>query len=139
MTHAEFERLARAKGFVPTSDGAITHESRTVRRPADSQRDNSGPHAELERHPSDGTLGKRQIQNLAPSGVLIRLTSYRTRLLDEDNLCEKYLVDCCRYAGLIRQDDPRAAKIEVRQEKVGHGEPEFVRIEIFHPKTTVLI
>ena len=103
----------------------------TVPERADGSVGNRRSNPKLERDPGHGALGQGQIQNFSPGKLLVRLTSYRTRLLDEDNLCEKYLVDCCRYSGLIRQDSPGAAKIEVRQEKVGKGEPEFVKIEIF--------
>ncbi len=60
----------------------------------------------------------------------MRVTSHRLRLLDEDNLCEKFVVDCCRYAGLIPTDSPDKAKIEVGQVKVGIKAAEKTVIEI---------
>ncbi len=62
--------------------------------------------------------------------VLVRVTSVRSRLIDEDNLCEKYVVDCCRYAGLIPEDSPGTTKIEVAQRKAGKGEEEHTEVEI---------
>ena len=79
----------------------------------------------------DGALGPRQGKGNDPERILVRVTSFRRRLLDEDNLAEKFHVDCCRYAGLIPSDTPECARIEVRQEKVGKGECEETVVEIF--------
>jgi hypothetical protein len=58
----------------------------------------------------------------------------RRRLLDEDNLCEKYHVDCCRYAGLIPGDSPAEIQIQTRQRKAARGEEEHTQIDIFRLK-----
>ncbi len=86
--------------------------------------------AKLEPSSSDGTMGQVQVQEPDSRIFLVCVTSFRRRLLDEDNLCEKFHVDCCRYAGLIPSDDPSRTQIQVRQEKVGSKAREFVRIEI---------
>jgi hypothetical protein len=91
----------------------------------------TGTDAKLERHLGDGTLGAAQVQKGTGQRILVRVTSFRTRLLDEDNQCEKYHVDLLRYAGVIPTDAPGQTKIEVCQQKVGKGEREFVRIEVF--------
>lgn len=96
---------------------------------------NPGPAAELERPIRDGALGPLQLQKGTGQGFLVRVTSFRTRLLDEDNLCEKYHVDLCRYAGMLPGDSPATTRIEVRQKKTGKGEPEKVQIEIFEIET----
>lgn len=62
---------------------------------------------------------------------LVRVTSIRSRLIDEDNLCEKYVVDCCRYAGLLPGDGPGQTRIEVSQRKAGKEESECTVVEIF--------
>ena len=85
----------------------------------------------LERDPRARTVGKVQIQGKVGSRFLAVVTSYRRRLLDEDNLCCKYVIDLCRYSGVLPSDAPGITKIEVRQEKVGSKEQEFVRVEIF--------
>jgi hypothetical protein len=59
------------------------------------------------------------------------VTSLRRRLIDEDNLCEKYVVDCCRYAGLLPGDGPGTTEIKVRQKKVGSEAEECTVVEIF--------
>lgn len=85
----------------------------------------------LERSFGHGALGKVQTQRRNTGRFLVRVTSIRKRLLDEDNLCEKYHVDCCRYAGLLPGDAPGTTKIEVAQQKTEPGAQEETRIEIF--------
>jgi hypothetical protein len=75
----------------------------------------------------------REAQN--PGGLsrrLVRITSYRVRLLDPDNLAggAKYFLDCCKYAQLIRDDRPQDITLEVRQEKVSNPEDERTEIAI---------
>lgn len=88
------------------------------------------PAPKLERRPGHGALAKGKSKGPVPTRVLVRVTSYRCRLLDEDNLCEKYAIDCCRYSGLLQGDSPAEAKIEVCQEKVGSKTEERTLIEI---------
>lgn len=109
------------KGYRLQPDGSWSRPP----RPRDTRTD-----PELERDTCHEPLETAPVQKGASGKVLVLLTSFRRRLLDEDNLCEKYHVDCCRYAGLIRADDPGSAKIQICQEKVGSGQAEFVRIEI---------
>lgn len=61
--------------------------------------------------------------------VRIRVTSFRTRLCDPDNLCPKYFIDCLRYSGLIQNDTPDLITLEVSQEKVKKNQ-ERTEIEI---------
>lgn len=99
---------------------------------ADIQPDDTGPVAKLERHPGDGAMGEVSIQKGTGRRFLIRVKAIRTRLLDEDNLCEKYHVDLLRYAsGGLFGDGPATTKIEVCQEKAQRGEREEVRIEVY--------
>ena len=78
-------------------------------------------------------LGAGEAKGGDTGRFLIRVTAFRVRLLDEDNLCEKYHVDCCRYAGLIPDDNPGQTKIETGQIKVAKKDQERVLIEIFYP------
>lgn len=79
----------------------------------------------------NATLVAGQVQVAACQRVLVRVTSVRTRLLDEDNLCEKYHVDLLRYAGIISGDEAGKTKIEVAQRKARKGEKEHTLIEVF--------
>ena len=86
--------------------------------------------AVVESNPGNEPLGAGAVQKEGDARFHVRLTSVRKRLLDEDNLCEKYLVDCCRYAGLIPQDSPDQTRITVAQRKAAKGEEEHTLIEI---------
>jgi Holliday junction resolvase RusA-like endonuclease len=65
--------------------------------------------------------------------VTVRITSYRTRLLDLDNAFggQKLLLDCITELRLIRGDDPEAIELIVRQKKVEHRTSEKTLIEIW--------
>jgi len=93
--------------------------------------DGGGQAPKLERIARDGALGKVQAQRGNSGRFLVRVISVRKRLLDEDNLCEKYHVDCCRYSGVLPKDSPGTAKIEVSQQKADEGAAEETRIEIY--------
>ncbi len=90
----------------------------------------TGPTPIMESDLRDGALGKGKTKKGHTGRVLIRVTSFRVRLLDEDNLCEKFHVDCCRYAGLLSSDAPGQTKIETGQVKVRRKDQEHVLIEI---------
>lgn len=92
---------------------------------------NSGAVAELEPNLGNASLGEKEVQRQDCERFLVRVKSRRKRLLDEDNLCEKYHIDLCRYAGILPDDAPDKIKIEVAQSKCAKGEPEMVSIEIF--------
>ena len=85
----------------------------------------------VESNSRDATLGASEVQGRSSQSILVRVTSHRKKLLDEDNLCEKYHVDLCRYAGIISGDEAEKTKIEVRQFKIKKGGTEKTTIEIF--------
>jgi len=76
-------------------------------------------------------LATPHVQEPAKGRFLVRITSVRKRLADEDGLCEKYIVDCCRYAGILRNDDPGTARIETTQRKAEKGEEEHTVVEVW--------
>jgi hypothetical protein len=98
----------------------------------------TGEVTELERRLGDAALVPAEVKVPDSGRFLVCVTSYRKRLLDEDNLCEKYHVDCCRYAGLLPSDNPTQTKIEVRQVKVGEKDQEFTRVQIYRIEGSVL-
>lgn len=127
MNSDELTSATLPKGYVQCPDGSITHKSRLTGFQHRDRRETS----KLEPNPENGNLGTLPIQAQIGRPFLVRVKAFRRRLLDEDNLCEKYVVDLCRYAGALPSDAAGKAKIEVTQEKVGQKEREFVRIEIF--------
>jgi hypothetical protein len=98
---------------------------------ADIQLKNAGKVAKLERDSGNAPLEAKKNQRSASSRFLVRIESRRKRLLDEDNICEKYLVDLLRYSGIIANDSPDQCRIEVSQTKCRKGEPEEITIEVF--------
>ena len=124
MSPNEFAASLMRRGWVATPEGEW--RKLPVLHPGDT-----GSAPELEPDIGDGALGEGQVQNSGSGRFLVRITAVRHRLLDEDNACEKYHVDCCRYAGLIPGDGPATTKIETLQEKAEPGAEEVVRIEIF--------
>ena len=86
--------------------------------------------AELERDTGNAPLETEEVQGPDRRRILVRVTSIRKRLLDEDNMCEKYLVDLCRYAGIIPTDAPGQVSIETSQRKAKPDEAEGTVIEV---------
>lgn len=121
-------------GAVRRPDGSYDTAGKSRTRIRDR---NPGATAIVERDSRNGAMGAVQVQRPDTGRFLVRLTAVRHRLLDEDNACEKYHVDCCRYAGLLPNDSPRTTQIETRQEKAEPGGREFVRVQIYR-KAAVL-
>lgn len=90
----------------------------------------TGTAAKLERAPINAALAAPQAESRNPDRVFVRVTSIRKRLLDPDNLCEKYHLDCCRYAGLIRGDTEAEISLKTDQRKAAKGEEERTEIQI---------
>ena len=100
-----------------------------VPRRNDPPRD-TGKAAVVERNPRHGALGTRKVQKRDTRKFLVRVTSFRKRLIDEDNLCEKFHVDLCRYSGMLPSDAAGKARVTTGQEKVGSDEDERIEIVI---------
>lgn len=58
------------------------------------------------------------------------ITSYRTRLLDPDNLSGKWFVDCLRHAGIIPDDTAAIVDYSIRQQKVATKAEEHTLVTI---------
>lgn len=91
----------------------------------------TGTAPKLERPTLDAALGPSQAQERHSGRFHIRITSVRTRLLDPDNLAEKYHLDCLRYAGIIPADTPEQISLETTQRRKAKGEDEKVIIEVW--------
>lgn len=76
----------------------------------------------------DVSLGSASVQKTSRQSFRVRLVSVRERLLDEDNLSAKYVVDQIRYCGIIPDDNAPQTKIEITQRKCEEGEPEYVEV-----------
>ena len=89
--------------------------------------------AKLERNPRDEPLAAREVQKRRACRVHIRFVSVRKRLLDPDNISEKWTLDCLRFAGVIRGDEPDKITLETTQRKAEKGEEEHTEITIQIP------
>lgn len=63
---------------------------------------------------------------------IVRVKSYRSKLLDPDNLCAKSLIDGLRYSGLIPGDGPDQVEVSLTQELCEKGQ-EGTEIEVIDP------
>jgi hypothetical protein len=95
--------------------------------------DCAGTIAVVESNTCDAPLEAKEVQGRTDGRFLVRVESVRKRLADEDGLCEKYVLDCCRYAGLIPDDSPELCKVETSQRKTAKGEEEHTQITITYP------
>lgn len=103
--------------------------------------DNQTPSPKPKRAIRDDALGKASRESSHAGRVVVRIVSFRRRLLDRDNLFggSKYFTDGLRYAGLLSDDAEAQICLEVSQQKVATKEEEHTRIEIepLHPKPQV--
>jgi len=97
---------------------------------ANSEVGDPRPAAVVESNPRNGALAKKKAQKLAGPSFHVHVESVRNRLLDEDNLCEKFHVDLLRYAGIIPGDSASEVRIETTQRKAEKGESETVVITV---------
>lgn len=78
----------------------------------------SAPGSKPEHDIQARTLAAAQAEAGHPAFYVVRVTSYRTRLLDTDNLIPKWHVDALRYAGVLPSDAPDRCQIVTTQKKV---------------------
>ncbi len=84
----------------------------------------------VERTTVNEPLGTNEAQERHSGRLAVVVTSFRRRLLDEDNLAIKWAVDACRYAGILHSDAPDQVSIKAKQQKVKTKEEERTEIEI---------
>jgi len=110
------------------------HRETTLRKPnANHNPNDTRTPAKLEQDTWHGSLAKKPIETHTTSRVHIRFESVRKRLLDPDNICEKWTLDCLRYIGVIRGDEPDKITLETTQRRASKGEEEHTEITITYP------
>lgn len=70
-------------------------------------------------------LAKEEGKGKDARRIIVRITDYRCRLLDPDDICPKYHIDACRYAQLLYGDSekeinyerPRQIQVETKEEE----------------------
>lgn len=100
-------------------------------RKQNQARSGRGQAGKPERPVCNEPLGEGRAQKEGPTRTIVRIMSYRVRLLDKDNLYggAKPYVDALRYCGALEDDSPDAIDLEITQEKVSQGN-ERTEIEI---------
>lgn len=83
-----------------------------------NQAGRSPPSSQPEQVVQHDTLAEKPGEGINPARVHVRITSFRRRLIDPDNLCPKYFIDSLRYAGIIPNDREEDIILEVSQVKV---------------------
>lgn len=126
------------KAVSSPSRGSVVAKKRISKPRPISNANNPHPHS-----PSAGTEPERDPCGRVPAALpsearhpgkhLVRVTSFRRRLLDPDNLCPKFHIDTLRYAGCIPGDSPAEIEITTGQAKVARKEDERTVIEITIP------
>lgn len=84
----------------------------------------------------DGPVAKATGKEGNPERVHVRITSFRRKLCDPDNLTPKYFIDFLRYVSLLRDDSPEDITLEVGQVKVKTPAEERTEITITPIETT---
>ena len=79
-----------------------------------------------------GAVGEEEAQGRDFQRNLVRITSYRCRLLDPDNLAGgcKYAIDAIRRAKVIKDDREKDIRLEIFQVKVKTRKEEKTVIEV---------
>ncbi len=104
--------------------------NRTPEWYADYQARNKTPSPKPEQIVRDEPLAKVKGEASNSGRIAVRITSFRRRLLDPDNLCPKFFIDGLRYSGLIPDDRQEDIALTVEQVKVKTKEEERTEIEI---------
>ena len=99
-----------------------------LRRRIENHHKTPGP--EPEQIVCNGPLGPEANQGANATRFIVRVVSYRSRLLDQDNLCPKYFIDGLRYAALLPDDRPEQVSIQTTQVKVSSTLEERTEITI---------
>lgn len=99
-------------------------------KPAPLPTDRHAPTPKPKRSARPRSLAAGQAQEGDTRFRIVRVKSFRMRLLDSDNLVPKWHIDALRYAGILPSDAPDRARIETSQEKVRNKSEERTEIEI---------
>jgi len=79
----------------------------------------------------DESVGPLPGEEICSKKFLLRVTLYRLRTIDPENVVTKHIAgDCLRYAGCLPDDDEKTIELQVRQKKVETTEEEGTLIEL---------
>jgi len=81
-----------------------------------------------EAHPRDS---KKCNKRSGKPKYIIQFICFRVRLLDNDNLCTKFMCDGLRHAGIIEDDNPAICEMRWRQVRVTGSKREGTLIRVW--------
>lgn len=119
------------KRLFPNASQSVLDANKSDYGKAYPETGHTGEVAKLERPAGEGALAAPQAKEADSERVRIRIISVRKRLLDPDNLSEKWTIDCLRYCRVIRGDEPDKITLETTQRKCEKGEEEHTEILIY--------
>lgn len=129
----------KKSGFTMTVEQIVSHQQKhglpidpSIARIHRPDRASRLPHSQPQRAEQKTLERVLRPQAESQSRPLVRITSYRVKLLDEDNLrggC-KALADLLKVAGLIEDDSPEHIRLETPQVKVEKKAHQRTEIEI---------
>lgn len=132
LSHAQLAQILNSQvvGGQSTTQGKRVPSSRTKpKRTTGQEPVHHKPSAES--HTPDGATSGGTRADASKYHYTVKITSYRVRLLDEDNLCVKFHVDALRYAGVLPNDNPALTSIRIAQVKVKGRANERTEMEVW--------
>lgn len=86
----------------------------------------------LKSNKQNGMVGKKQAQEIDIARAVVRIKSFRKRLIDRDNLWggSKILIDCLKDLNVIQDDSEKYIDLHIEQEKVSSEIDERTEIEV---------
>lgn len=110
------------------------HPESFIRRNSDSSEAQSPKPEPIVR---DEPVAEKNGEDRNSTRLHVRVTSYRRKLIDPDNLCPKYFIDCLRMAEYISDDSAKDITLQVEQFKVKTSGEERTEIEISPAAVTI--
>ncbi len=86
-----------------------------------------------QRNSGNEPVAEAQGENPDAAKCIVRITSFRSKLIDGDNLHGKAFVDALQTAGAIYKDSPEWCKVKVEQIKVDYPWQQRTIVEITYP------
>jgi len=112
-------------GWTQDKDGNLTAPKKSTNKAG-----GISPGAEPEQDPGGEALGPDEREEINKVRRIVRITSYRRRLIDGDNLFTKHFTDSIATSGLIVADSVEWARVENHQVKVHNAWEVRTEIEI---------
>lgn len=122
FTEDDLQRLLKRNKHVTIQANGCNVDPETFR---------PGKPSELERTAGEIPLAKTEGKEAGSGRFLVCFVSVRKRLLDPDNISEKWMLDCLRYCRAIPGDEPEKIELQTTQRKCRKSEDPHTEIEVY--------